>query len=252
MQTRTCIRNLQNGFSLVEMAIVLTIIALLAGGILTGKSLIRSSEVQATISKVSEYRSAINNFSERYMALPGDFSTATSFWADAYDGDGDGVIGNSYDTSCASDFDEQWAAFQHLGKAELIDGEYEVSGGDVPNPGVNVPRTPIAGGGYTIRSCGDITSSIYYFVGYYGHVIQVGGLLNWAKGGTRNPMFTPDEAGAIDKKLDDSLPGTGIIKAPKASDTYATACTTTDNPATADYNFADSQRLCPLFFLLGF
>lgn len=245
-------RSLQHGFSLVEIAIVLTIIALLVGSVLTGKNMIRSSAVQSTVARVQEYRGAIDKFTDRFIELPGDFSSASTYWTGAYDGNGDSHVGGGLDTSCAGDYEEQWAAFEHMGKAELIEGQYNTSGGNTPNPGVNTPATPISGGGYTLRFCGDIQTSTIYFVGHYGHVIQIGLPTG---GGTRAPLFTPEEAGSIDKKLDDSYPGTGAIKAPQKDDADTLNCTTSNDATTADYNFyldGVEPRRCPLFFLMGF
>lgn len=249
-------RSAQQGFSLVEMAVVLSIIALLTGSILTGKHMIRSSEVQATTARIQEYKSAINQFTERYLELPGDFESASDYWSGTYDGNGDGTIGGSLDSSCGGDFEEQWGAFEHMAKAELIEGQYNHSGDSTPNPGVNTPATPISGGGYTLRFCGDITSSAHYFTGYYGHIIQVGHKLEASGspslGGTRGPLFTPEEAGSIDQKMDDSYPGSGVIKAPRKSDANAPGCTTSNDPANADYEYETGTRVCPLFFLMGF
>lgn len=246
----------QQGFSLVEMAVVLTIIALLVGSILTGKNMIRASEIQATTARVQEYKSAVSQFTERYLELPGDFSSASTYWGGTYNGNGDGMIGGGLNTSCSGDFTEQWAAFQHLSRAELVEGQYVHSGGSTPSPGVNTPATPITGGGYTLRFCGDISSGPYYLYGYYGHVLQVGHSKGTdgssIAGGTRGPLFTPEEAGAIDQKMDDSYPGTGIIKAPQKDDFAATNCTTTNVSSTADYNYAAGTRSCPVFFLMGF
>lgn len=246
----------QQGFSMVEMAVVLTIVALLVGGILVGKNMIRASEVQATVANVEEYRSAVNKFTERYLELPGDFQSASTYWTGTYDGDGNGTIGGDLDSSCGGDFAEQWAAFEHMSRAELVEGQYNHTTSSVPEPGSNTPATPISGGGYTLRFCGDITSSSYYFTGQYGHVMQVGGTLTVSgsvgTGGTRGPLFTPEEAGSVDQKLDDGYPATGRIRAPEKDDTYSTNCTTSNNPNTADYNFAMPVRLCPLFFLMGF
>lgn len=242
---------------MVEMAVVLTIVALLVGGILVGKNMIRASEVQATVANVEVYRGAVNAFTERYLELPGDFQSASTYWTGAYDGDGNGMIGGGLNTSCGGTWEEQWAAFEHMSRAELVEGYYTHTTTSTPVPGSNTPETPISGGGYTLRFCGDMTASAWYFTGQYGHVLQVGGRLGDDEativlGGTRGPLFTPEEAGSIDQKMDDGFPGTGRIRAPRSDDEFATGCTTTTNPATADYNFAMSVRLCPLFFLMGF
>ena len=70
----------QQGFSLIELSIVLVIIGLLTGGILTGQSLIRASEVRSVATEVAKYRTAVMSFRDQYKALPGDMKNATTFW----------------------------------------------------------------------------------------------------------------------------------------------------------------------------
>ena len=66
----------QQGFTLIEIAIVLVIIGLLLGGILQGQSLINSARVRNLISQVDGVKAAFYGFQDRYRALPGDFSQA--------------------------------------------------------------------------------------------------------------------------------------------------------------------------------
>lgn len=250
----------QNGFSLVEMAVVISIIALLVGSIITGKNMIRASEVQATTARVQEYKAAVSNFTERYLELPGDFSKASTYWTGARDGNGNGQIeGGIYTCANGGNYYEQWASFEHLSKAGLVEGNYTHNNGDqrYANPGGNTPATPIQGGGYTMRFCGEIsTGNSYYFLGNYGHVIQIGSPLSYnggtSEGGSRGPLFTTEEAGAVDKKMDDSYPGRGSIRAPQNGDNKSPGCTTTNSASTADYNYAEGGLKCPLFFVLGF
>ncbi len=68
-----------NGFTLIELSIVLVIISLIVGGVIGGKSLIRSSEIQEIVTKLNNYRTAVNTFTLQYDALPGDFSEAQSY-----------------------------------------------------------------------------------------------------------------------------------------------------------------------------
>lgn len=72
------------GFSLVELSIVLVILGLLTGGILTGQSLIRASELRSITTEYNRYIAAAQTFRDKYFALPGDMANATAFWGAAH------------------------------------------------------------------------------------------------------------------------------------------------------------------------
>jgi len=48
--------NKNNGFTLIELSIVLIIISLIVGGIINGKALIKSSEVQSAITEIGNMK----------------------------------------------------------------------------------------------------------------------------------------------------------------------------------------------------
>ena len=70
----------QQGFTLIELSLVLAIVALIIGGILVGQSLIRTSQVQSAISDIERFQNALVLFKEKYHYLPGDMPNATTFW----------------------------------------------------------------------------------------------------------------------------------------------------------------------------
>jgi prepilin-type N-terminal cleavage/methylation domain-containing protein len=85
----------EQGFTLIELSIVLVIVGLIAGGVLVGQDLIRAAEVRATISQIEKYNTAVNTFRGKYGYLPGDINNAaaTQFGFAArgqYAGEGDG------------------------------------------------------------------------------------------------------------------------------------------------------------------
>lgn len=67
----------QKGFTLVELAIVLTIIGLLIGGILKGQQLIENSRITGTIVQVKSYQAGMIIFRDTYGSLPGDMMNAS-------------------------------------------------------------------------------------------------------------------------------------------------------------------------------
>ena len=66
------------GFSLVEMAVALVITGILFAGVLKGTELIESARLNRLVAQIQQYRIATTSFWERYGALPGDFSKAST------------------------------------------------------------------------------------------------------------------------------------------------------------------------------
>jgi prepilin-type N-terminal cleavage/methylation domain-containing protein len=79
------------GFTLVELAIVLVIIGLLIGGVLVGSALIRTAELQSAVQDKDRLVTAVNIFRDKYGALPGDMGNATDYWGTASGGCPNGV-----------------------------------------------------------------------------------------------------------------------------------------------------------------
>ncbi|MBI4191560.1 MAG: prepilin-type N-terminal cleavage/methylation domain-containing protein [Betaproteobacteria bacterium] len=119
-------RTKQSGFTLIEIAIVLVIIGLLLGGVLKGQELITSARVRNLISQQDGVKAAYFGFLDRFRALPGDYTAATTNIAGIStavctgNGDGDGRI----ETAGASTPNENVLAWEHLSKAGFINGSY--------------------------------------------------------------------------------------------------------------------------------
>jgi prepilin-type N-terminal cleavage/methylation domain-containing protein len=116
----------QSGFTLIEIAIVLVIIGLLLGGVLKGQELITSARVRNLISQQDGVKAAYFGFLDRYRALPGDYTTATTNIANIVataacnngNGNGNGRIENT------AGLQENILAWEHLSKAGFISGSY--------------------------------------------------------------------------------------------------------------------------------
>jgi prepilin-type N-terminal cleavage/methylation domain-containing protein len=87
------------GFTLVEIAIVLVIIGLLLGGILKGQEMIVQAKIKNSIADFSGVSAAYHGYQDRYRAVPGDDANATR-WANGRAGDGNGVVGGTYNAAC--------------------------------------------------------------------------------------------------------------------------------------------------------
>src|SRR5258708_10239080 len=90
----------QQGFTLVEIAIVLVIIGLLLAGVLKGQELIYNQKVKSTYDNYRQMTAAMYGYQDRYKALPGDDPAALTRGFIVQPGDpaivagsGDGYIG---------------------------------------------------------------------------------------------------------------------------------------------------------------
>lgn len=233
------------GFSLVELSVVLIIIALLAGSVLIGTSLVRSAQLKSVTSDKSAYENAVLGFKDRYKALPGDMANATDIWGSEitpvnytncakrtvksttqltcngngndsiYEEIGPGWLGN-----------EQFRVWQHLANAGMIDGAYSgvndcASASFCINPGVNTPiasvenstfyiadvsREPVGSTWFTFLWADKIPKHFLFFGTVKPDLVKTTGSHPFY------PSLTPSEAWGIDDKFDDGFPGRGQIR----------------------------------------
>src|SRR5262249_18388428 len=78
MNTTLAMRRSEQGFTLVELAIVMIIIGLLIGGILKGQELIANARISSTVAQIKGIDAATSTFQEKYNGMPGDLVNATN------------------------------------------------------------------------------------------------------------------------------------------------------------------------------
>src|SRR5438874_13123227 len=110
------------GFTLVEIAIVLVIIGLLLGGILKGQEMITQAKIKNVIADFSGISAAYYGYVDRYKKISGDdpcagagagltvgnCGTTTASWTGATGGNGNGQVGGIYNSATATDESRQW------------------------------------------------------------------------------------------------------------------------------------------------
>lgn len=277
----------RQGFTLLEIAIVVVIIAIITGGILTADTLIRAAHIRAIVSEYDQYAKATREFFDKYQALPGDMSNAESLWGTdgtcpnttyidtpltttlVCDGNGDGQIG--YCTggmSCtASLVPEIWQAWKQLSVAGFVNGRYTGRPGSTATTraevGLNVPASTRVPGGWTLMYYLNPVAFSGLKTDQYGHVLLFGG----DKGGynapfTTEPVLFVKEAYELDKKVDDGYPEMGKLRAWKnywlpstdpgpTADAATSYCYQTVGGVTQYYIYNDQRTYtCSMLFIL--
>ncbi len=177
------------GFTLIEIAIALTVISLVLGGVLiAGNAVMERSRMASLLSKIKDLGVAARDFKSRYGYFPGDLPNAgtlitanggISAGCATVAGVGDGLVNHSIESTCA---------LEHLVRAGLL----------------SKIEQDQATGNYLIRSgFGDGRVSLWFAGATNENMIRI----------TFLPCSTALE---IDRKLDNDSPtpflGPGIVQ----------------------------------------
>jgi len=262
------------GFTLVELAIVITIIGLLIGGVLKGQEMIQNARITATLAEVQSYRAATATFMDRFDNLPGDMPNATSklsgcdATATCFDGNGDGRVGQPNSSATlmqtgnvtSNNRRETTLFFKHLAMSDLISGVSPTANIATPIWGQTHPAAPIAGGWNVTQVSGAISP----FAGLdwnpsglhlrLQNALQSGGSA-YASSGACNlgpnsnlcdpvEAISPRDAAVIDRKIDDGKALTGQV----FSDDRGGGTSPCENTGTSGYDETVGSRQCLMYF----
>lgn len=81
-----------DGFSLLEISIVLLIVGIIAGSALKGMDMVEKAQIGSVANEISKLQIAYANYVNSYGILPGDDNNATERTGAPLNGDGDGKI----------------------------------------------------------------------------------------------------------------------------------------------------------------
>ena len=251
----------QNGFTLVELAIVLMIIGLLIGGILRGQELMNNARVTSTVQQVNAYQGAWHTFTDAYNSYPGDIATAanklpgcqTGNNNQCQNGNGDGLINslggvadypyNNIPNGIATENTQAW---KHLALAHLISGVDPSA--TTPDWGKTFPAAKI-GGGFFIRY-GNI--NIINTMVTSGNFFVLRGTVsgNWICGPSNNGAcsVSPQRASQMDRKMDDGIAMTGSVYGVSSNWNEGCGPANLGTNGPNGYNETNDVKNCDLMF----
>lgn len=256
--------NKQNGFSLVELAIVLVVTSVLSMLVFAANNLIAQAKLQSVISDVKKYSASYHLFHTRYDELPGDLmdESALSWFGvtnPARGGasvEGDGYVDGKY---------EGPMAFWHMQLADLLDEDYDGSCGADEVPGVDIGLSKLSvRSGFNILTLGYGANAWNYSADdVYSLdevvVLVLGNIRNGSGHVVPYAALSSGDAHSIDKKIDDGFPNTGDVYADHGTDVgsdnqcvnyakYANDYLSSDAPLV--YMNDNSDLTCRMMFTL--
>lgn len=204
-------RQNKQGFTLIELSIVLLIIGIIAGSVMAGQSLIKASKLRSVSADIDKFRGVVETFQQQYSYYPGDFPHASDYFTSGCgtgnaaapagcNGNGDGAITGTTESA---------RAWQHLQFADMLQGNLNGTVGTACTPGTNAPVSKIRNNvGYSF----DQNASQAYTSNRPSYVTLI-------TMGTDNSTvcsgaaISVNDAYQIDAKSDDGVPTTGGVMA---------------------------------------
>ncbi len=241
----------QSGFTLVELALVLTIMGLLAGGVLKAQEMIANARATSTIAQIQAYQKAVGIFYDSYLAIPGDFNAAQKCLpncttaTNCTDGNGDKMVGSAeeaWKTIDATINSENTQLWRHLALADLMQG-VAVSGTQT-GFGISHPASRLSGGFHARQA--DAASEMPDGLVL---VLRASPQGTW-QGGTRGMAISPKDAAKIDRKIDDGAAFSGYAYA--ISNGHNDGCGTQNAGTQGEtgYDETSAERSCDMIFKL--
>jgi len=117
----------RNGFTVIELAVVLVIIGLIVGMVVKGQVLITSGQMKQLFSQKKDITEAFYAYYERFVYYPGDDPNAAARFSGATNGNGNGLVGvgagaTAPNFACAGTGTEQCDLWFELRQANFLGG----------------------------------------------------------------------------------------------------------------------------------
>lgn len=247
-------RTSEQGFTLVELAIVMIIIGLLIGGVLKGQELINNAQITSAVAQLRNVDIALSGFRDAYNAIPGDMTSAQARLPGCIaapcnvDGDGNGRLDTAPGVA-VDNGDETFAVWSQLAAGNFIQGVNITTATPTLLRADTAPATEIGDNslitiGFHANLAALASANQVAPQGMYMVITAAddGDVAN-AVGGV---SMTPNAAQRVDSKLDDGAPNAGTVRAAGTAGANATDCTDGGN-ADDIYKEALEANNCALY-----
>jgi prepilin-type N-terminal cleavage/methylation domain-containing protein len=202
-------RKNQNGFTLVEISIVMIIIGLLIGGTFGGMKLIENMQVNKTVQDLKAIESAALTFKDTYGRLPGDITNPSARLSNctvapcATGGNGNRIIGTTnLGNGAIAATDENFIFWHHLRAANLLSMGFNNTTDMMPGEG---QPEPAIGGAFRLSDWNTNVGGCS--VSFNRSAIATTSLESAAF--TSESVANCSSLSSIDRKMDDGLPDVG-------------------------------------------
>jgi len=180
------------------LVIIFIVIALISAFII--KNQLNSNQAKSLIMQIKKINTAIDNFTEKYHALPGDIASTTQFGLSVIptDGNNDNNIKDPTNNYFLAQ-GEIVNFWHHLSNAKMLLEKYDGLEDDMARMGFTFPQSIIGNAG------------IIAFSDQGKTYLQIGFDYSGKNIVTKNQVLTPLEAYLYDKKTDNENPITGNV-----------------------------------------
>ncbi len=225
----------KSAFTIIKSLILIMLVSILMTGIFFAKKMIRENNVKSLIMQIKKYDSAINAFTQKYHALPGDISDTTTYGITPTNtgGNGDNIITDRAKSYISANY-EITNFWMHLSKSKMLDEEYDGNEDEEATLGKTFPisklgeKVGIVAFGYEDKT--------FYQIGFE--------FSNTDRIYTKNRTLKTDEAFLFDKKIDDGNAKKGRVVA--AGGDYLNILENSDCVHFDEYNLKNVSPVCQL------
>lgn len=189
------------GGSILSKLIIIFFITITVASAYLIKNLVYNNQVKSLIMQIKKINSAIDNFTEKYHALPGDIPNTLEYGITPYptDGDGDNNIKDPTGQIFLAE-GEIVNFWMHLSNSGMLNEKYDGFEREMAKTYSTFPQSVIGNAGIVAFSA---EGKNYLQIGYSHSDAQ--------RMYTKSETFTPQEAYLFDKKIDDENPYKGKV-----------------------------------------